>query len=60
MDFTFHILLKGKANPLQTSVKPLGLQAVEAPRIPRKSAHEGDKVGTGRLYPQGNILGAYF
>jgi hypothetical protein len=54
---------KGKAFPLQALGRPLGFQEVEAPRISRQSAHEGDKVvalRTGRLYHPGRIPGTHF
>jgi hypothetical protein len=33
-----------RAIPLQASSRPLEIQEVEASRISRKSAHEGDKI----------------
>ena len=54
---------KRKGIPTQAWTGPLGLQEVEAPRISRQSAHEGDNVASRTHQPPlspGDIRGTHF
>jgi len=54
--------IEGKANPITGLDRPWGFQEVEAPRF-QDSRHMQmvrSALGTGRLYPPGNIPGTHF